>query len=59
MPLPPTMMTKEIQTLYYRAPEIILDNLQYSNAVDMWSIGVTVYEMLTGQVMFSGTSEID
>jgi serine/threonine protein kinase len=46
-------------TLWYRAPEVILDNLEYSPAIDLWSVGVIIYEMLTGQYMFQGNSEID
>ena len=30
MPLPPNKMTKEIATLNWRAPEVILDNLSYN-----------------------------
>ena len=41
-------MTKEIMTLWYRAPEVILDNLCYTPAIDLWSAGVIIYEMLTG-----------
>ena len=47
-PFPPKPMTKEIATLSWRAPEVILDNTSYSAGVDMWSIGVVIYEMLTG-----------
>ena len=47
-PLPPKAMTKEISTLNWRAPEVILDNLRYNVSVDMWSIGVVIFEMLTG-----------
>ena len=39
-------------TLWYRAPEVILDNLEYSPALDLWSVGVIIYEMLSGQYMF-------
>lgn len=52
-------MTKEIMTLWYRAPEVLLDNLCYTKQIDLWSIGVTIFEMLTGKHMFRGTSEID
>ena len=58
MCFPPKPMTKEIATLNWRAPEVMLDNMQYSQSVDMWSIGVVIYEMLTGELPFSGTSEI-
>ena len=52
-------MSKEIQTLHWRAPELMLDNLEYSFSVDMWSIGVIVYEMLTGKLMFNVQSEME
>lgn len=43
MPLPPIKMTKEIATLHFRAPEVMLDNLNYTQAVDMWSIGIIAH----------------
>ena len=46
-------------TLWYRAPEVILDNLEYTASIDLWSAGVIIFEMLTGQYMFQGNSEID
>ena len=52
-------MTKEIMTLWYRAHEVLLDNLRYSPAIDLWSAGVIIYEMLSGEHMFEGNSEID
>lgn len=41
----------DIQTRYYRAPEIILQ-YPYNTTVDMWSIGCTLYELLTGEILF-------
>lgn len=41
-----------IQTRYYRAPEIIL-KCPYDNKCDMWSIGCTIYELLTGEILFN------
>jgi len=45
---------KEIQTRYYRAPEVIL-GCPYNEKVDVWSIGCTVYELITGQTLFEPT----
>lgn len=40
-----------IQTRYYRAPEIIL-GLRFSEKIDLWSLGCTLYELATGKILF-------
>ena len=40
-----------IQTLFYRAPEVVLGQ-PWSFAVDMWSIGCILFELLTGLPLF-------
>jgi hypothetical protein len=40
-----------IQTRYYRAPEIIL-GLDFSEKIDLWSLGCTIYELATGKILF-------
>lgn len=40
-----------IQTRYYRAPEIIL-GLDFSEKIDLWSLGCTIYELITGKILF-------
>ena len=52
-------MTREIATLWYRSPEIILGKLTYGPAIDLWSVGTILYEMLTCRVMFKGSSELE
>lgn len=52
--------THEVVTLWYRAPEILLGQKDYSLAVDIWSIGCIFAEMLMqGRVLLAGTSEIE
>ncbi|KAJ5104056.1 U4/U6 small nuclear ribonucleoprotein prp4 [Penicillium argentinense] len=38
---------------FYRAPEIIL-GIPYDYAIDVWSIGCTLFELYTGKILFSG-----
>lgn len=59
MAVPVRIYTKEVVTLWYRAPEILLGSKYYGPAVDIWSLGCIFYEMLTKRVLFPGDSEID
>lgn len=51
--------THEVVTLWYRAPEILLGQRQYSPAVDIWSIGAIFVEMINKRPLWPGDSEID
>ena len=45
-------MTKfDIQTRYYKSPEILL-HLNYNQNCDIWALGCTTYELLTGKILF-------
>jgi serine/threonine protein kinase len=35
---------------YYRAPELIFGAVHYSTAIDIWSLGCVLAELLLGQV---------
>ncbi|AAW42483.2 conserved hypothetical protein [Cryptococcus deneoformans JEC21] len=48
-------ITPYLVSRFYRAPEIIL-GLPYDTAIDMWSIGCTLYELYTGKILFPGRS---
>ncbi len=41
----------KIQTRYYRAPEVLL-KLPYKQNTDVWSLGCTIYELITGNILF-------
>eukprot|EP00927_Polykrikos_kofoidii_P050575 TRINITY_DN4446_c0_g1_i1.p1 TRINITY_DN4446_c0_g1~~TRINITY_DN4446_c0_g1_i1.p1 ORF type:complete len:687 (+),score=148.92 TRINITY_DN4446_c0_g1_i1:80-2140(+) len=43
---------------FYRAPEIIL-GCEYTQAVDTWALGCTLYELFTGKVLLSSKSNND
>ncbi|XP_047340849.1 shaggy-related protein kinase theta-like [Impatiens glandulifera] len=44
---------------YYRAPELIFGATEYSTAIDMWSAGCVMAELLLGQPLFPGESGVD
>jgi len=48
-------ITPYLVSRFYRAPEVIL-GLKYDFMVDLWSTGSTIYELMTGKIMFPGTS---
>lgn len=47
---------KYIQSRFYRSPEVIL-NLPYDTAIDRWSLGCMMMELLTGVPLFGGRDE--
>merc|ERR1719401_1656528 len=44
---------------YYRAPELIFGATQYTMAVDLWSLGCVLGEMLRGRPLFPGENGVD
>jgi serine/threonine protein kinase len=57
--LPIKTYTHEVVTLWYRAPEILLGQKQYSTSVDLWSAGCIFAEMAMKKPLFPGDSEIE
>jgi mitogen-activated protein kinase 1/3 len=47
-------MTEYVATRWYRAPEIMLTFKEYTKAIDVWSIGCILAEMLSGKPLFPG-----
>ena len=44
---------------YYRAPELIFGATEYTTAIDVWSAGCVLAELLLGQPIFPGESGVD
>jgi len=44
---------------YYRAPELIFGATNYTVAVDLWSIGCVLAEMMRGRPLFPGENGVD
>lgn len=51
--------TSLVVTLWYRAPELLLGAKEYSTAVDMWSVGCIMAELLTNKPLFDGKTELE
>jgi glycogen synthase kinase 3 beta len=49
--------TPYVVSRYYRAPELIIGIKAYSHNIDIFSVGVMLYELLTGILPFKGQNE--
>lgn len=52
-------MTPRVVTLWYRAPELLLGDNKYHDAVDMWAVGCVFGELLLRQPLLPGKNEMD
>jgi len=51
--------TQLVVTLWYRAPELLISEGVYSPAIDVWSMGCIMAELLTRKPLFTGKTEIE
>ncbi|KAL7007971.1 mitogen activated protein kinase 2 [Cystobasidiomycetes sp. EMM_F5] len=52
-------MTEYVATRWYRAPEIMLSFTNYTTAIDLWSVGCILAELLGGRPIFKGKDYVD
>lgn len=52
-------LTNKVITLWYRPPEILVGATNYGTAVDVWSAGCILAELLLGKPLFTGKTELD
>jgi serine/threonine protein kinase len=57
--MPLNSFSNEIQTLWYRSPEVLLGSKNYGVTLDMWSVGCIFAEFLQGKAFIPGDSQID
>ena len=50
-------LSKNVITLWYRPPELLLGTTQYNASVDLWSVGCVLLELLSGNTPFRVKSE--
>jgi len=53
------LMTEYVATRWYRAPEIMLSFANYTTAIDVWSVGCILAELLGGRPIFKGRDYVD
>ncbi|CAL8073210.1 unnamed protein product [Calicophoron daubneyi] len=59
MAAPGEAYTDYVATRWYRAPELLVGDIKYGRAVDVWAVGCLGAEILTGDPLFPGDSDID
>ncbi|XP_006812432.1 uncharacterized protein LOC102803083 [Saccoglossus kowalevskii] len=52
-------LSENISTRWYRSPELMLTPNDYTKAIDMWSCGCILAEMLLGKPIFPGANEAE
>jgi len=57
--IPVENYTSEVVTRWYRAPELLLGDTKYNEAIDAWSVGCIMVEVVTKRPMFPGKDEED
>lgn len=55
---PYRIYSKNVITLWYRAPELIMGLRRYTSAVDIWSVGCIFGELFLRKPLFEGKSEL-
>lgn len=55
---PNMLMSLTVITLWYRPPEILLGDLNYGYAVDIWSIGCIIVELFLKKPPFQGKTDV-
>lgn len=53
------VLTEYVVTRWYRAPEVMLLPKQYTSALDLWSVGCILCEIIGRKVLFPGKNHVD
>ena len=54
LPLSGIYIKRYVVTRWYRAPEVILNASEYTKAVDIWSVGCVLAELIGRTPLFPG-----
>ncbi|XP_069063094.1 cyclin-dependent kinase-like 1 isoform X2 [Pleurodeles waltl] len=56
---PDAYYTDYVATRWYRAPELLVGDTQYGPPVDVWAIGCVLAELISGNPLWPGRSDVD
>ncbi|PIO65524.1 kinase domain protein, partial [Teladorsagia circumcincta] len=56
---PQEMYTDYVATRWYRSPELLVGDTVYGPPVDIWAVGCVLAELITGEALWPGRSDID
>lgn len=56
---PGDIYTDYVATRWYRSPELLVGDTNYGPPVDIWAIGCVFAEMVTGEALWPGRSDVD
>lgn len=56
---PGAKYTDYVATRWYRSPELLVGDTEYGKPVDIWAIACIFAELLTGQPLFPGDTDVD
>ncbi|KAF2358090.1 Protein kinase domain, partial [Trinorchestia longiramus] len=51
--------TDYVATRWYRAPELLVGDTKYGAPVDVWAVGCVMAEMIRGEALWPGKSDLD
>ncbi|KAH7972148.1 hypothetical protein HPB52_007836 [Rhipicephalus sanguineus] len=51
--------TDYVATRWYRAPELLVGDTQYGPPVDVWAVGCVAAELMRGEALWPGKSDVD
>ncbi|XP_075589974.1 uncharacterized protein LOC124497731 [Dermatophagoides farinae] len=57
--IPGENYTDYVATRWYRAPELLVGDTNYGPAVDVWAIGCVAAELMRGEALWPGKSDVD
>lgn len=56
---PPPVLTAQVSSRWYRAPEVLLGTSLYGPAVDVWGAGLVVAELFAGRPLCAGSNDLE